>query len=179
MENKKKVLIVEDELISAEYLKELFILEGYDVVDIIVNGIEAIKQAKILKPDIVIMDIMLKGNMSGCEAAVQIHNNNSNIKIIFLTAYAEQEMVDYAVDAQANAYLVKPYREKEILATMRLLLTNKQKPKPIKDDEEKIKLKNGYSFNTKLNRLFKEDTEVQLSKKPLKLIEILALNSQS
>jgi DNA-binding response OmpR family regulator len=116
---------------------------------------------------------MLKGAMSGCEAAVQIHQNDSDAKIIFLTAYAEREMIDYAVDAHASAYLVKPYREEEILATMRLLFVNKEKPVI---DEEKIPLKDGYIFNTKLHRLFKGNKEVQLGKKPLKLIEILALN---
>lgn len=175
MGNQKRVLIVEDELISAEYLKELFNDEGYDVIDIVDNGLDAIKQSKTLKPDIIIMDIMLVGNMSGCEAAVQIHDNDTDVKIIFLTAYAEREMVDYAVDAHASAYLVKPYREEEILATMRLLYANEAKTKPIVD-EEKITLKDGYIFNTKLHRLFKENQEVQLGKKPLRLIEILALN---
>ncbi len=174
-ENRKKVLIVEDELISSEYLKEMLIDNGYDVIGVIDNSIDAIKQSKMLKPDIVLMDIMLQGSMSGCEAAVQIHHYDTDIKIIFLTAYAEQEMIDYAVDAEASAYLVKPYREEEILATMRLLFANEEKIEPILD-EEKIALKDGYTFNTKLHRLFKENKEVQLGKKPLKLIEILAMN---
>lgn len=172
---RKKVLIVEDELISAEFLKELLTYNNYDVVDIVDNGQDAIKQSKLLKPDIILMDIMLVGSMSGSEAAVQIHDNNSDIKIIFLTAYAEQEMIDYAVDAEASAYLIKPYREDEILATMRLLFAHEPKAVPI-TDTEKIILKNGYTFDTKQHRLFKENKEVQLGKKPLKLIEILALN---
>jgi len=172
---KKKVLIVEDELISAEYLKELFTHEGYNVIDIVDNGLDAIKQSKLSKPDIILMDIMLKGTMSGCEAAVKIHNYDADIKIIFLTAYAEQEMIDYAVDAEASAYLIKPYREDEILATMRLLFAHKPKTVSIEDTEE-IALKDGYIFDTKLRRLFKENKEVPLGKKPLKLIEILALN---
>jgi len=175
MKNKKTILIVEDELISAEYLKDLFTDEGYDVLDIVDNGQYAIKQSKLLKPDIIIMDIMLKGALSGCEAAVQIHQNNSNVKIIFLTAYSEQEMIDYAVDAHASAYLVKPYRENEILATMRLLFVDEEKKDATKN-KEKIELKDGYIFNTKLHRLFKGDKEIALSKKMIKLIEILALN---
>ena len=174
-EKRKKVLIVEDELISCEYLKELLTYHDYNIVDIVDNGIEAIKQSKILKPDIILMDIMLKGAMSGCEAAVQIHQNDNNIKIIFLTAYAEQEMIDYAVDAHASAYLIKPYRENEILATMRLLFADEEKTKP-SGDKEKIELKGGYIFNTKLHRLFKGNQEIELSKKMIKLIEILALN---
>ena len=97
------------------------------------------------------------------------------MKIIFLTAYAEREMIDYAVDAHASAYLVKPYREDEILATMRLLFAEEENIKT-NLDKEKIELKGGYIFNAKLHRLFKENKEVQLGKKMLKLIEILALN---
>jgi DNA-binding response OmpR family regulator len=175
MKNKKRILIVEDELISAEYLKDLFIDRGYDVIDIIDNGQDAIRESKLLKPDIIIMDIMLKGGMSGCEEAVQIHQNNDDVKIIFLTSYSEQEMIDYAVDAHASAYLIKPYREDEILATMKLLTSDDTKIKP-NIDKEKIELNGGYVFNTKLHRLFKENKEVQLGKKMLKLIEILALN---
>ena len=174
VENKKKILIVEDELVSAEYLKELLVDQNYDVVDIVDNGLKAIELSKTLKPDLILMDIILQGSMSGCEAALQIHNNNKNIKFIFLTAYSEQEMIDYAMDAGASAYLTKPYRENEILATTQLLLAYKA-TKPILE-QENIPLKNGYSFNTKQHRLFKEDKEIHLGKKPLKLIEILVKN---
>ena len=174
VQNKRKILIVEDDLISAEYLKQVLLSEDYDVIGIVDNGIEAIKQAREFKPDIVFMDIMLEGQMSGCEAAVQIYRDDADIKLIFLTAYFEQEMIDYAIDAEAVAYLLKPYRENEILATIQLVFAN-QKTVAVADIENII-LKNGYSFNTKQCRLFKENKEVHLSKKLLKLIEILVKN---
>jgi len=174
MENKKKILIDEDELISSEYLKEVLLLEGYEVFEVVDTGSEAIKQSKILNPDLILMDIMLKDNISGCEAAVQIHQNLPGIKFIFLTAYSEKEMIDYAANASASAYLLKPYREHEIIATIQLLFAHTS-PHP-EIDEETITLKNGYTFNTKLRRLFKEDKEVSLGKKPLQLIEILVKN---
>ena len=172
---KKKILIVEDECISAEYLKELLINDGYSVVDIVNNGIEAFQKAIHLKPDLILMDIMLKGNMSGCESAVKIHQQNKDIKIIFLTAYAEEEMIDYAMDADAVAYLMKPYRENEILATIKLVFSH-EKFLSSQIDEEHITLHHGYTFNTKQHRLFKENQEIPLGKKPLKLVEILVKN---
>ncbi len=174
VQNKRKILIVEDDFISAEYLKEILLNEGYDVVGIVDNGIEAIEQAKEFNPDIIFVDIMLKGQMSGCEAAVQIYRNDTDIKLIFLTAYFEQEMIDYAIDAKSVAYLLKPYRENEILATIQLIFAN-QKTEVITDIEN-ITLENGYSFNIKQRRLFKENKEVHLGKKLLKLIEVLVKN---
>jgi len=175
MYSTKKILVVEDEYISAEYLKEFLMKEGYDIVDIVNSGDEAIRQANNLKPDLILMDIMLNGKMSGCEAAVEIHQHNKEIKIIFLTAYAEEEMIEYAIDAEATAYLMKPYREHEILATIKLLFAHSADVIS-KSDTEKIHLKNGYNFNLKQQRLFKENQEIPLGKKPLKLIEILAKN---
>ncbi len=175
MYSTKKILVVEDECISAEYLKEFLMKEGYDIVDIVNSGDEAIRQANNLKPDLILMDIMLNGKMSGCEAAVEIHQHNKEIKIIFLTAYAEEEMIEYAIDAEATAYLMKPYREHEILATIKLLFAHSADVIS-KSDTEKIHLKNGYNFNLKQQRLFKENQEILLGKKPLKLIEILAKN---
>lgn len=173
--NNQKILIVEDELISAEYLKELLMNEGYEVLDVVNNGADALQKSIELKPDLILMDIMLTGNLSGCEAAVQIHQSNKAIKIIFLTAYAEEEMIEYAIDADATAYLMKPYRENEILATIKLLFAH-EKMTLSAIDEENIVLEHGYTFNTKQQRLFKENQEVPLGKKPLKLVEILAKN---
>ncbi len=172
--NQKKILIVEDDLISAEYLKELLISEGYNVAEVVDTGQAAIKLAKTLKPDLILIDIMLRDSMSGAEAAVQIHQNNPKIKTIFLTAYSENEMIDFAIDAEATAYLLKPYRNNEILATIKLLFAHSQEPKA--KNLENVILKDGYRFNLKLHRLFKEDKEIFLTKKTLKLIEILVKN---
>ncbi len=180
MKNCKKILIVEDEFISAEYLKELLEKDNYEVVDIVDNGIEAIEKCKTLKPDIVLMDIMLNGQMSGCEAAVEIYQKHKHsCEIIFLTAYSSSEMISYATDAHAYGYLMKPYREEEILATLKLLSSHKETQVEVQIEQETIELNKGYLFNTKLHRLFTRNREVPLGKKPLKLIELLAKNKNS
>jgi DNA-binding response OmpR family regulator len=173
-EGQKKILIVEDDLISAEYLKELLTKEKYHIGEIVDNAIDAQKEANIFKPDLILMDIVLKGAISGSEAAIKIHQNNPNIKIIFLTAHSEKEMIDYAIDAKAMAYLLKPYRDNEILATIKLLFAQSKNSKKV--EAENIILKNGYSYNMKVHRLFKNNQEVLLGKKTLKLIEILVKN---
>jgi DNA-binding response OmpR family regulator len=169
---KKTIFIVEDDLLSAEYLKEILIKENYNVLEIVDTGEKAIQTCKTIQPDILLMDIMLKGQMSGSEAAVEIKHRHPNCKIIFLTAFAEPEMIDYAARSKACAYLMKPYREKEILATIQVVLSQNK----ISIETDLIKLKNNFIFDRKQRRLYKNNKEIPLSSKKLKLVELLANN---
>lgn len=175
-----RVVIVEDDVIPANYLKKILEREGYDVVAIIQKGQDAITVAQLEKPDIMMMDIMLKDNISGAEAAKEIHYNNPKIIIIFLTAYSDKEMIDYAIESDAFAYLLKPYRDKEILATLSLAKAKyeEKKSESVYRDvlSDIIELADGYSFNIKLHRLFLGTKEVKLSKKSSKLIDVLCAN---
>ncbi len=166
------IIIVEDELIAAEYLKEILEQYGADVIDIIDTGAEAIRVCIEKKPDVVFMDIMLKDSISGAEAALSIAQTIET-KIIFLTAYTDQEMVNYAVEANAIGYLTKPYNEAQIIATLRFA-TKRHDTTPKKEKiPEKIHLKNGYIYLTKQNRVLKNNKEVELGPKALKLIALL------
>jgi DNA-binding response OmpR family regulator len=165
-----KILIVEDELIAAEYLKEVLEKQGAIVLGIVDNGQEAIQKCLELKPDLVFMDIMLRDNISGCEAAVTI-SKKSDTKIIFLSAYTEPEMIDYAVEAKAIGYLTKPYNEAQIIANLRLALKETTPQKTTQSGT--IELVNGYAFDTQKNRLFKNANEVDLGPKALKFISLL------
>ena len=178
MENQKSILIVEDELISAEYLKEILVENSYQITDIVDNAEAAIRQYKMSTPDLVLMDIMLKGSISGSEAALRIKQHDSEAKIIFLTAYATAEMLDYAVAAEAYGYLMKPYREEEILATIKLLFAHEQEGKELHSDEM-IVLKNGFVYDLGNNRLMQAGEEISLGKTKLRLIEILVRNKNS
>ncbi len=173
-----KILIVEDDLISAEYLKEILEKAGYKIVDIVDTGYAAIREAKLLKPDIILMDIMLKDKISGCEAALQIKQNHDLCKIIFVTAHATDEMIEYAIDAEAYGYLMKPYREKEILATIKVALSHDKYQKP-QHDTSFVVLQKGCVYDIKQNRLYKNDKEVPLAHKKLKLLQILIEHKNS
>ena len=174
---KKRLLVVEDDILLAQILEEILLEAGYDVLDTIDTGKGAINKAKELKPDLILMDIMLKDQISGCEAAMIIKQNQKNCKIIFLTAFAEEEMIKYAQECKACAYLLKPYREKEILATLTLVLSQ-ENPIP-KRELEKVSLGHGFSFDFKKCTLHHEGTEIPLSKKKRKLIELLSKNINS
>ncbi len=176
-----RILIVEDEVISAHYLKKILVIAGYDVIGMVTKGADAIELAKEEKPDLIFMDIMLKDHISGSEAAKEIYYSAPNISIIFLTAYSDKEMVEFAVESDAFAYLLKPYRDKEILAMLELakakMCTKDIKPiQEIQADSFEIELIDGYIYNAQLNRLFLDNNEVHLGAKALQLIQLLCTN---
>ncbi len=176
-----KILIVEDEIIPANYLKKVLLYEGYEVLPIVMKGQEAIHVAKREKPHIILMDVMLKDNISGCDAALAISQENPNILIVFLTAFSDNEMIDFAVKSKAFGYLLKPYRDKEILATLQLAkaqLSNPQLSSEKKDDK-KLELVDGYSYNKSTETLFFKTQEVPCGPKALQLITLLCKQKNS
>ena len=176
--NNSRVVIVEDELIAAEFLKEILQRENVEVLAIVDSGREAIHTCLELKPDAIFMDIMLRDNISGSEAAVEI-SRHSDTQIIFVTAYSDPEMIDYAIESRAAGYLSKPYDETEIIATLRLALARSHSGQPEKETasptktDEVINLVDSYTYHTTYHRLLKDGKEVKMGPKPMKLIALL------
>ena len=108
MNNKKdiRVLIVEDEHLISEMIKELLNHTGYTVAGEASDGVEAISLAKTTQPNVILMDIQMP-KMDGIEAAKQIFKNKPT-PIVALTAYESKEILDKASKAGMGAYLVKP-----------------------------------------------------------------------
>ncbi len=167
------VIIVEDELIAAEYLKEVLVLNGFEVVDIIDNGHDAIKKIPKESPDIVLMDIMLKDNISGSEVALYLKQYSPQTAIIFLTAYADSEMVEYAVESNSYGYLMKPYNEQEIVNSLKVIAARVEQNKNKNRDINIVVINSELHFDLNLNKLFKNKQEVKLGKKAIKLVSLL------
>ena len=115
------ILIVEDEGILAIELKEKLEKLGYNVPAIASTGAEAIELAAKHKPDLILMDIVLKGEMDGIEAANKIRSI-LKVPIIYLTAYADDGTVKRAKITEPFGYLVKPYNEKELQIALEMAL---------------------------------------------------------
>ncbi len=168
------VLIVEDQLIPANYLKAIInSSKNFKVNKIATNAKEVKDFLKNNTIDVIFMDIMIQGPISGAELAFDIHIMYPNIQIIFLTAYSEDEMLEYAVNSNAFAYLLKPYREQEIIATLKLLESH------LKDDLKNIsflELKENFFYDKKRKKLYKNNNEIILSPKELELVDILCKN---
>ena len=118
---KVSVLIVEDESIVAKDIQFSLKKLGYNVLGIEKTGEDAIKSAKLKKPDIIIMDIMLKGEITGIEASEKIREEN-NIPIIFLTAYADESTLARAKITEPYAYIIKPYKEIDLHTSIEMAL---------------------------------------------------------
>jgi len=188
IKNKKEnsvsqIVIVEDEHLVAIYLKEILIENGFTVLDIIDNGKEAMNKIPKLKPDIVLMDIMLKDEISGSEVALHLKYNAPSIAIIFVTAYANDEMLKYAMESNSFGYIMKPYNEQEIINTLKIVLsriaeyTGNQQRKIVSQDS--IKLAENLYFDLQKKKLLKAEKEIKLSKNSIKLLDILCQNKNT
>jgi CheY-like chemotaxis protein len=126
--SKAKILVVEDERITAEDIRAGLISEDYDVVEICSRGEDAVIQAGKLKPDLVLMDIKLEGKMDGIEAAGEIRRLY-DIPVIYLTAYSDEKTIERAKKTEPSGFLVKgqgiiskPFEERELLAALEITL---------------------------------------------------------
>lgn len=116
------ILIVEDELLIAKNTAKKLNNFGYNVIKIVSNGQAAIDCVNLEQPDLVLMDIAIKGEIDGIETASQI-KSISDVPIIFTTAYANNETLDRASETGCYGYLIKPYKEQELKATVKMTLS--------------------------------------------------------
>jgi CheY-like chemotaxis protein len=118
---KSKIMIVEDEWITADDIRMSLQSLGYTVSSVVSSGEEAIQKAEKDKPDLVLMDIMLKGEMDGIEAASQIRSCY-NIPIIYLTAYADEKILERARITEPFGYIVKPFVNEDLKIAIEIAL---------------------------------------------------------
>ncbi len=120
-----KILIVEDENIVAWDIKEALEKLGHTVVASVVSGAEAIQIAATARPDVVLMDIRLEGDMDGIAAAAEIYSR-FDIPVIYLTAHADDHTLERATATNPFGYLVKPFRQRELHTTIQVALRRHQ-----------------------------------------------------
>ena len=120
-----KVLIVEDEVIVAMSIERTLSSFGYDVVGLSTSPEDAIRIAGELKPDLVLMDINLDGEIDGIDAAVKIAQT-SDIPVIYLTSYTNEETMRRAIGTNPYGYLTKPVRPKELYTTIETVLNKRR-----------------------------------------------------
>jgi hypothetical protein len=115
------ILVVEDERLVAKALQNELEQFGYSVSGIASSASEAVSQVEQSRPDLVLMDIHLKGDIDGIEAADRIQSRNG-IPVIYLSAFADAETVARASETNAFGYLIKPYEERELQTTIEMAL---------------------------------------------------------
>lgn len=122
---REKILIVEDELLISYNLSHKLRKLGYQVVGEVDSGEAALEKVSEIQPDLILMDIVLKSDMDGIETAAKIHKSY-NIPVIYLTAYADDQTLKRAEGTGAYGYILKPFKERELHATIKMALSKHQ-----------------------------------------------------
>ncbi len=118
-----RVLIIEDDPIIAEDIKEMLTTVNYSVVGIGYAKEDAIELIDKTNPDLILLDINLSGNYEGFEIANYI-NKSRKIPFIYLTSYSGKEILDKAKNTMPMGYIVKPFNERELYSTIEISLFN-------------------------------------------------------
>ncbi len=119
--NGQAILVVEDEFIVAADLKARLIRFGYRATDGCPSGARALELSELLRPDLVLMDIHLAGEMDGIAAAQEIRRR-FGIPVVFLTAYSEDATLDRAKQAEPSGYILKPFDDRELKVVVDMAL---------------------------------------------------------
>lgn len=120
-----KILIVEDEAIVALDIARRLEKMDYEVIGRLASGEEALELIAKQPPDLVLMDINLQGEMDGLDTATTIYKTY-NIPVIYLTAYAGKSTLERAKQSKPYGYILKPFKEKELHATIEVALSRHQ-----------------------------------------------------
>lgn len=141
----ESILIVEDEGISALEIRECLESWGYQVPSVVDTGEKAVQEAFRLKPDLILMDIFLKSDMDGVDAAAII-KSFLDVPLIYLTALDDIELLKRIRDTKAAAYLIKPIEEVELHNNVELALQNHREHLKDIHDEKKSGLEEVQSY---------------------------------
>lgn len=131
-----RVLIVEDEIVVASEIKLRLEAMGFMVIGIVNNGRDAILSANENDPDVILMDITLKGNMDGLEATRQI-NEETGIPVIFITAHTDTPTLDSAREASSHGIFTKPFSDDELKSAIQQATISRLMADNLADAERK------------------------------------------
>lgn len=123
---KLNIFIVEDESIVAKDIQNSLTKLGYNVIGFANNGKDAIEKITELMPDLILMDIMIKGPLTGIEVSEKI-KEKMNIPVIFLTAYADEGTLSRAKITEPYGYILKPFKEIDLHSTIEMAVYKHQK----------------------------------------------------
>lgn len=136
--SKKRILIVEDQLIIALDLEQILINLGYEVAGIVNTGEESVEFVRNSRPDLVLMDIMLSGSIDGIAAAEIIHKT-LDVPIIYLTAHSDEKSLERANLTGPYGYIVKPIDEKDLYTAIEIALHRFKMDRVLKKSEMKYR----------------------------------------
>jgi len=148
---KERILIVEDEEILSFMIKQILTVLDYEVIGTAQSGDEAKAILNERSCDLALMDIKINGDMDGIQTAEWI-NQKYDVPIIYLTAYVDDEILERAKSTGPYAYLLKPFREKELEITIQMVLLKHQTQRMLKESEKKFS--SIFNYSADLNFIY-------------------------
>jgi len=124
MKDKAKILIVEDESIVAMDIRKMLVESGYEITSMVDSGEEAIQVVRGDKPDLILMDIVLKGKMTGIDAS-RIISQYFDIPIIYLTALSSDDSLLETKSRESYGFLFKPFSANELNIAIEMAFINR------------------------------------------------------
>lgn len=138
MMDKPKIFILEDELITAESIRASLIRNGYIVTGIARSGETALKELEKDLPHLVLVDIRLTGSMDGIETA-RLINERFGIPVIYLSAFADKDILEKAKQTESYGYLIKPFNDKELSSNIEIAIYKHNSERLVRESEEKYR----------------------------------------
>ena len=135
--SRKSILVVEDEVLVARDIKSRLTRMGYDVPAIACRGREAIDKALQIRPDLILMDINLRDDMDGVEAAIKIRAQ-FEVPIIFCSAYSNEETVERAKVTEPYGYVLKPFDNRELEINIEIALYKHKVEQDLSDTRQRL-----------------------------------------
>jgi PAS domain S-box-containing protein len=159
---KAHILIVEDDRIVAEDTKITLEKLGFGISGMVPSGEDTLERVEAEPPDLVLMDIELEGEMDGIEAAARIRDR-FNIPVVYVTGYADEDVLERAKVTEPFAYIVKPFEDRELNSVIEIALYKHKMETKLKESARKLQIS-----NDELERRVKERTaELQESNERL------------
>ena len=132
-----RILLVEDEGIVAQDLQESLLRLGYRVAGVASEGVQAVSMARQLAPDLIVMDVGLRGDVDGIQAA-QMIQESSHIPVIFLTGHRDTATLQRAVTTGPLGYIVKPFQEVELRCAIEVAIHKHRADVALREREEAL-----------------------------------------
>jgi len=165
------VMIVEDESIVAMELSSYVKKLGYEVVGRVSNTEDACEMFAKSMPDIILMDVHIKGETDGITLAQKVQKKKETA-IIYITAFNDDESIERAIATNPAAYLAKPFNRKELAASLKIALMRTQGA-PQKEQTDAIIIDDEFSYNPKTQELLCCGSFVHLTRKETEFLALL------
>ncbi|MFK5938875.1 MAG: DNA-binding response regulator [Sulfurimonas sp.] len=165
------ILIVEDESLVAMSLSSSIGALGYNVVEYATNSHMAKKFLEAYDVNLILMDINLNESINGIELYESLH---SDIALIYLTAYKDEDTMSKAIKTNPIGYLIKPHKDDELRAMLKLALYKIQNKEEAQVESRKyIDIGKGYLFDIEENKLLYKNKPIKLTIKETNLLKLL------